>query len=69
MSQAKPGNYYTERLLKPLKYDKVARQIAYVLLWRNKDKGHYWVPYTGHELLPDFKKFASDPIMVFEDDL
>jgi hypothetical protein len=27
------------------------------------------VPYEGHELTPDFRRFASDPIMAFEDDL
>ncbi|MDP6525711.1 MAG: glycosyl hydrolase [Kiritimatiellia bacterium] len=69
MSQAQPGDYYTDRLLKPLKGDSLARQIAYIQLWQNTSRDKYWVPYEGHKLLPDFKAFASDPFMLFQDTL
>jgi len=69
MSQAKPGNYYTERLLNPLKNDPLAKGIAYVMLWQNQNENHYWIPYGDHTLLADFKVMASDPFFVFEDGL
>jgi mannan endo-1,4-beta-mannosidase len=69
MSQAKPGNYYTDRLLSPLSRDASARQIAYILLWQNRHAEHFWVPYQKGKLMQDFKSFAADPLMGFEDDL
>jgi mannan endo-1,4-beta-mannosidase len=63
---AKPGKYFTERLLKPLKEDPSVRGAAYLLLWRDGGPDHFWIPGEGSPFLGDFKAFASDPMMGFE---
>jgi mannan endo-1,4-beta-mannosidase len=69
LAQAKSGSYYTARLLKPLKQDNSAREVAYVLLWQNSSRERFWIPYEGHKLAEDFRSFAADPLMAFEKDL
>ncbi len=45
--------------------DPVARGVAYLLIWRNGDPAHFWVPFAGHrehgdhEMLPDFRAYAA----------
>lgn len=69
MRHAKPGNYYTDRLLKPLEQDDAAQGIAYIVLWQNQNAEHFWVPYHKGKLMQDFKSFAGSPLMGFENDL
>lgn len=69
LSKAKEGNYYTERLLMPLKNDPIAQQIAFMVLWRNRSKESYWVPYPDHPLAADFQAMSADPLIGFERDL
>lgn len=68
-------NWYSERLLKALLADPDAKQVAYLLVWRNASKTHFWVPYRAHptlgdhEMLADFQRFYDDPATVFGDRL
>ncbi|MCP4255907.1 MAG: hypothetical protein GY774_00095 [Planctomycetes bacterium] len=64
-----PTSFFTRQLLEPLKNDPVAGRIAYVLVWRNSSRGHFWVPFKGHPDVDDFRKFRQDILTVFEDDL
>ncbi|QCR22725.1 glycoside hydrolase family 26 protein [Pontibacter sp. SGAir0037] len=61
--------WWTETLLKVMKRDDL--RLAYVLVWRNdmRSPTHYYAPYPGHESVPDFIKFYSDPYTLFEKDL
>ena len=65
---AKPGKYFTERLLKPLKEDPTVRGVAYLLTWRNGSPNQFWIPYEKGPLMSDFKEFAADPLIGFEGD-
>lgn len=69
LHNSKRHDWYTASFLNPLKADPVARRIAWVMVWRNERKGHFWVPYPGHPAVKDFKKFYADPITVFQNDL
>jgi len=65
----RPTYFFTKHLLEPLKNDHVAGRIAYALVWRNANKGHFWVPFAGHPDEEDLRKFQKDSLTVFEDDL
>lgn len=60
--------WYSQEILGPmLKSDKIL--ISYVLVWRNANKDHCFVPYPGHDAAEDFKRFEADKTILFEDDL
>jgi len=62
-------NWYTDRILKPLKAHPDIRKIAYLLVWRNASLKHFYTPYPGHASCQDFITFRKDGLMLFEDDL
>jgi mannan endo-1,4-beta-mannosidase len=62
-------NWYTDRILKPLKNDSIARKIAYFLVWRNISLKQFYVPYPGHPSCQDFINFKNDGLILFEDKL
>ena len=52
--------------------DETAKQIAYMMTWRNQDKTHFWVPYDDgegdrHEMANDFTVFYNSDNVVFAD--
>lgn len=61
-------NWYNDNLLGQLKADPQARQIAYVMVWRNAHLGHFYAPYPGHSSVPGFLQFYQDALTVFEND-
>jgi mannan endo-1,4-beta-mannosidase len=69
LRSVKVTNYFTNGLLAPIKRDPVARQIAFLLLWQNRTEERFFVPWGDHPLVEDFKAFAADPVMMFEDEL
>lgn len=61
-------NWFSEEILNPiLKCEGI--NISYVLVWRNANAEHCFVPYTGHHAVDDFKKFQSNERVFFEKDL
>ncbi|NJC28234.1 glycoside hydrolase family 26 protein [Neolewinella antarctica] len=61
--------WWTEKLLKQIKTDPIASQIAWVLVWRNSRLDHHYAPYPGHPSAPDFIEFCNDPVIIMEDRL
>lgn len=61
-------NWFDENLLGQIKADPQARQIAYLMVWRNAHNGHFYAPYPGHASVPGFLRFYQDPLTVFEAD-
>lgn len=67
-------NWYTD-LVKALRASEKASQLSMVLVWRNGDRNHCFVPYKGHpefgdhQMLEDFTDFYNDDYMVFADRL
>ena len=52
--------------------DDTAKQIAYMMTWRNQDKSHFWVPYNDgngdkHEMADDFVRFYNQNNVIFAD--
>lgn len=69
----KMPTWWTERLLRAITADPMARRISYVMLWRNanvRDKpGHHYAPYAGHTSAADFIRFYQNPFVHFGDTL
>ncbi len=63
------SGWWTERLLAGLDANEVTRRIAYVLVWRNANTGHFHAPYPGQASAANFVKFYNNPRTVFESDL
>ncbi len=73
-------NRWYRKLLESLKSDPEAREVTYLLVWRNAPNGvdggkpHYWVPTTTaadeqRGTLEDFRAFYRDDYTLFNDDL
>jgi len=58
-------DWFTRVILNPIKNDPIARNISYVLVWRNAHPGHFFAPYPGHASAEDFKEFYQDPFTIF----
>jgi mannan endo-1,4-beta-mannosidase len=61
------STWFTKRLYRMLDDDSV--KIAYVMLWRNAHRGHFYAPYPGHPSAQDFIEFRKKPRIMFGDDL
>lgn len=62
-------NWWTQYLLTPIRDDSAARNIAYLMVWRNSNRKHYYVPSVDHKSAGDFRLFEQDPYTLFEKDL
>ncbi|SNR51355.1 mannan endo-1,4-beta-mannosidase [Lutibacter agarilyticus] len=62
-------NWYSQELLPILKQKELIKKISYVMVWRNHDTTHFYVPYKGHPSLPDFLKFKNDEQILLLDDI
>ncbi len=62
-------NWYTDRILKPLRLHPELRRIAWILVWRNAYPGHFYAPYPGHPASEDFIQFKNDELIIFEDEM
>jgi mannan endo-1,4-beta-mannosidase len=63
------ADWFTSRILHPLKSDPVASRIAWILVWRNARQTHFYAPYPGHISQNDFIEFYNDEATLFEDRL
>lgn len=61
-------NWFTEVLLNPLKANRNIK-LAYVMVWRNANAKHHYATYPGHAAAPDFVKFYTDSLTLFESDV
>jgi mannan endo-1,4-beta-mannosidase len=62
-------NWWTQYLLTPIKNDSIARNISYLMVWRNENRKHYYVPYPDQKSAPDFIQFSRDTFTLFENNL
>jgi mannan endo-1,4-beta-mannosidase len=62
-------NWWTQYLLTPIKDDSVARNISYLMVWRNANRKHFYVPFPGQKSFQDFLLFEQDTFTIFEKDL
>jgi mannan endo-1,4-beta-mannosidase len=62
-------NWWTQFLLKPIREDSFSRKISYIMVWRNVNRKHYYIPFPGHKSAPDFVAFEKDTFTIFEKDL
>jgi hypothetical protein len=62
-------NWWTQYLLTPIRNDSLARNISYLMVWRNTNRKHFYVPFNGQKSAPDFRLFEQDTFTYFERDL
>ncbi len=62
-------NWWTQYLLTPIRDDSVARNISYLMVWRNANRKHFYVPFPGQKSFQDFQLFEQDTFTIFEKDL
>lgn len=62
-------NWWTQYLLKAIKEDSLARNISYVMVWKNTNLKNYYTPFEGHKSATDFIAFEKDSLTLFEKDL
>jgi mannan endo-1,4-beta-mannosidase len=62
-------NWYTSNLLQVLNASEKTRRVSYVMVWRNRDTSHFYVPYQGHGQEEDFRSFVSNKMIFLLDDL
>lgn len=62
-------NWYTSSLLQVLNASEKTRQVSYVMVWRNRDLTHFYVPFAGHEQAEDFRTFVNDKLIFLLDDV
>ncbi len=62
-------NWWTQFLLKPIREDSLARNISYLMVWRNSNRKHYYTPFPGQKSAADFLAFERDTFTIFERDL
>jgi mannan endo-1,4-beta-mannosidase len=67
-------NFWTERILNPILNGAEARQITYMMVWRNANKAReqadqFFAPYPGQATAEDFKAFFENPYVLFENTL
>ena len=63
------SDWFSTRIVEPIKEDSIARQIAYFLVWRNGRPDHYYAPFPGHQAADDLVTIFEDPFVQFETDL
>ena len=60
--------WYTTKLGKVLNDPIIAKEISYVMVWRNDQDVHYFFPYPGHAAEADAKSLLKQPnILLLKD--
>jgi mannan endo-1,4-beta-mannosidase len=60
--------WFTEKLGAVLNASEWTRQCAYVMVWRNHDLSHFYVPHPNHNAAENFRTFTALPsIWLLED--
>jgi mannan endo-1,4-beta-mannosidase len=62
-------NWWTQFLLKSVREDSLARNISYLMVWRNANRKQYYTPFPEQKSAPDFIAFEKDTFTIFEKDL
>jgi len=62
-------NWWTQYLLATIKEDSTARNISYLMVWRNANRKRYFAPFPGQKSAPDFVLFEQDTFTIFEREL
>nr|WP_307992872.1 CIA30 family protein [uncultured Niameybacter sp.] len=65
-------DWYTD-IMKAIESNPKAKQVSYMLVWRNGSINHFWVPYRNHpiyghhQMLNDFIEYYNEDFTVFND--
>ena len=65
----KDEEWFSKRILEPIKSSKKAKRISYILFWRNHDKSHHFMAYPEHPAENDFERFIDDPLIFTLNDI
>ncbi len=68
LDQIKDDKWYSESLGTLLNANKWTRSISYVMVWRNHDLTHFYVPHIDHQAATDFQAFTNEPFIFLLED-
>lgn len=51
--------WYTNKLAKVIDFQKIAKELSYVMLWRSDEDVHFYFSYPGHPSEQDARKFCE----------
>jgi mannan endo-1,4-beta-mannosidase len=57
--------WFTDVVLPMIKTNSKTAGISYILFWRNGRPDHFYVPYPGHNSVPNFIDFVNDDMTLF----
>ncbi|MBN2155569.1 MAG: hypothetical protein JW776_05970 [Candidatus Lokiarchaeota archaeon] len=69
LSETHIPNWYSDILLDVFLNDPLLRNVAYVMVWRNANFGHFWVPYPDHNQSLGFIQFYLNEHTIFSNNL
>ncbi len=69
LSEINIPNWYSDVLLNIISRDSKIRNIAYVMVWRNANFNHFWVPYPGHPQEAGFLELYNNEYTIFSNNL
>ncbi|HPR32482.1 MAG TPA: glycosyl hydrolase [Prolixibacteraceae bacterium] len=56
--------WYTSNLLQVLKANEKTRKTSWVMVWRNRDLDHFYIPTGDLEQTDDFRSFCNDKMIL-----
>lgn len=59
LDRIEQADWYSANLAGVLEASELTRQAVYVMLWRNHDLSHFYVPHPEHEAADDFRHFVG----------
>jgi mannan endo-1,4-beta-mannosidase len=69
MEKVPLDDWYTHHILNTIKEAGDDINLSYIMVWRNANPGHHYVPYAGHPAEADFRQFCQDELILLEDDI
>ena len=59
LDRIEQADWYSANLAAVLEASELTRQAVYVMVWRNHDLSHFYVPHPEHEAADDFRHFVG----------
>lgn len=69
MEKVPVDDWYTNHVLHTIKEAGDDINLSYIMVWRNANPRHHYVPYAGHPAEADFRQFCQDALILLEDDI
>lgn len=59
-------DFWSQNVLNPLIHSDLTKEVTFIIFWRNRSFGHYFMVYPEHKSAADFKLFYDHPHTWFQ---